>query len=128
VARNDAPAVVASGGGTVLFGEDDALVREAVAPALEACGFRVLQAQDGDTALRMLDAGARPDVVFSDVVMPGKVSGIELAAIVRERYPALRIVLASGYTEQQAAIPGVRMLAKPYAIERVVELLQPVEI
>ncbi len=122
---DDAQASPRHGQGTVLFVEDDALVREAVAPALRTCGFEVLVAENGDAALRMLDQGARPDVVFSDIVMPGKVGGIELAGIVRERFPGLKVVLASGYTEQQAAIPGVRVLAKPYAIERVVELLQP---
>ncbi|GAB3461958.1 hypothetical protein GCM10027321_23160 [Massilia terrae] len=121
---DDAHAVPAKGGGTVLFVEDDPLVREAVAPALRSCGFEVLVAEDGDTALRMLEQGARPDVVFSDIVMPGTVGGIELAGIVRERFPGLRVVLASGYTERQAAIPGVRVLAKPYAIEQVVELLR----
>lgn len=124
-AADDAHATPRHGQGTVLFVEDDALVREAVAPALRTCGFEVLVAENGDAALRMLDEGARPDVVFSDIVMPGKVGGIELANIVRERFPGLRVVLASGYTEQQAAIPGVRVLAKPYAIDRVVELLQP---
>jgi CheY-like chemotaxis protein len=122
---DDAHATPRHGQGVVLFVEDDALVREAVAPALRTCGFEVLEAENGDAALRMLDEGARPDVVFSDIVMPGKVGGIELAAIVRERFPGLRVVLASGYTEQEAAIPGVRVLAKPYAIERLVELLQP---
>jgi DNA-binding LytR/AlgR family response regulator len=58
--------------------------------------------------------------------MTGKISGIDLAMMVRERYPALHVVLASGYTEQQPSLPGVRVLAKPYAIEDVVEaLLQP---
>jgi len=62
-------------------------------------------------------------VVFSDIVMPGSVSGIDLAAIVRRRDPALPVVLATGYTERQPAIPGVQVLAKPYPIERLVTLL-----
>jgi signal transduction histidine kinase/CheY-like chemotaxis protein len=113
----------ARGKGTVLFVEDDALVREAVVPALEDCGFTLLVADDGEAALRMLDEGARPDVVFSDIVMPGRISGIDLAGLVRQRDPTLPVVLATGYTEQQAAVPGVRILAKPYAIEKVVALL-----
>jgi CheY-like chemotaxis protein len=114
------------GEGLVLFVDDDPLVREAVGPALEACGFGVVLAEDGEAALRMLEIGVRPDVVFSDIVMTGKISGIDLAMMVRERYPALRVVLASGYTEQQPSLPGVRVLAKPYAIEDVVEaLVQP---
>jgi signal transduction histidine kinase/CheY-like chemotaxis protein len=113
----------ARGKGTVLFVEDDVLVREAVVPALEDCGFTLLVADDGEAALKMLDDGARPDVVFSDIVMPGRISGIDLAGLVRQRDPSLPVVLATGYTEQQAAMPGVRILAKPYAIEKVVALL-----
>jgi CheY-like chemotaxis protein len=113
----------ARGKGTVLFVEDDVLVREAVVPALEECGFTLLVASDGEAALKLLDEGARPDVVFSDIVMPGRISGIDLAGLVRKRTPSLPVVLATGYTEQQAAVPGVRILAKPYAIEKVVALL-----
>lgn len=111
------------GRGTVLFVEDDPLVRDAVSQALRDAGFEVLVAHDGEQAVALLDGGARPAVVFSDIVMPGSVSGIDLAAIVRQRNPGLPVVLATGYTERQPAIPGVRVLAKPYPIERLVTLL-----
>lgn len=111
------------GRGTVLFVEDDPLVRDAVSQALRDAGFEVLVAHDGEQAVALLDGGARPAVVFSDIVMPGSVSGIDLAAIVRQRDPGLPVVLATGYTERQPAIPGVRVLAKPYPIERLVTLL-----
>ncbi|KQQ86592.1 response regulator [Massilia sp. Leaf139] len=118
----DAPAV--RGSGTVLFVEDDALVREAVMRALQESGFEVLVAEDGEAALRLLETNARrPDVVFSDVVMPGQVSGIDLAGILRQRYPGLPVILATGYTEQQVALPDVQVLAKPYAIEQLVSVL-----
>jgi CheY-like chemotaxis protein len=108
----------------VLFVEDDALVREAVVRALGDSGFEVLVAENGEAALRLLEHGTqRPDVVFSDVVMPGQVSGIDLAAIVHRRYPGLPVVLATGYTEQQAALPDVKIVAKPYQIDEVVALL-----
>jgi len=109
--------------GTVLFVEDDPLVHEAVAHALGEAGFDVLSARDGEQAVALLDGGARPAVVFSDIVMPGTISGIDLAAIVRQRDPGLPVVLATGYTERQPAIPGVQVLAKPYPLERVVALL-----
>ncbi|VXB65902.1 ATP-binding protein [Massilia sp. 9I] len=109
--------------GKVLFVEDDPLVREAVAHALGEAGFEVLVAHDGEHAVALLDRGAQPAVVFSDIVMPGAVSGIDLAGIVRQRYPSLPVVLATGYTENQPALPGVRVLAKPYPIEKLVSLL-----
>ena len=110
--------------GTVLFVEDDVLVREAVVRALGDSGFEVLVAENGEAALCLLERAARrPDVVFSDVVMPGQVSGIDLAAILKQRYPGLPVVLATGYTEQQVAVPGVRIVAKPYRIEQVISIL-----
>ncbi|KQY12947.1 hypothetical protein ASD28_27455 [Massilia sp. Root133] len=111
------------GSGRVLFVEDDPFVREAVVRGLEDCGFDVMVAADGDKALAMLDAGLDADVVFSDIVMPGKVSGIDLAGILHERRPGLPVVLATGYTDQRAVIPGVQVLAKPYEIDQLVELL-----
>ena len=120
----DADTPLVQGSGTVLFVEDDALVREAVMRALQESGFEVLVAEDGEAALRLLEDGARrPDIVFSDVVMPGSVSGIDLAHILRQRYPGLPVILATGYTEQQISVPGVQVLAKPYAIERLVAVL-----
>jgi len=117
----DAP--LPRGRGTVLFVEDDALVREAVSRALEDAGFEVLVAHDGEQAMALLDGGAAPGVVFSDIVMPGALSGIDLAGIVRQRDPSLPVVLATGYTERQASLPGVQVLAKPYPIERLVTIL-----
>jgi signal transduction histidine kinase len=109
--------------GRVLFVEDDALVREAVVRGLEESGFEVLAAANGDQALAMIEAGLEVDVVFSDIVMPGKLSGIDLAGILRERRPKLPVVLATGYTDQRATLPGVQVLAKPYEIGQLVELL-----
>ena len=120
----DDGATLARGSGTVLFVEDDALVREAVTRALRDSGFEVIVAEDGEAALRLLETvSQRPDVVFSDIVMPGQVSGIDLAGILRQRYPGLPVLLATGYTEQQIDLPGVQVLAKPYAIEALVATL-----
>jgi len=55
--------------------------------------------------------------------MPGSVSGIDLAGILRQRFPGLPVILATGYTEQQIALPDVQVLAKPYAIEQLVTVL-----
>jgi len=109
--------------GRVLFVEDDPLVREAVANGLEDAGFDVVTAASGDQALTMLNGGLDVDAVFSDIVMPGQVSGIDLAGLLRERRPGLPVVLATGYTDQRAAVPGVQVLAKPYEIGQLVTLL-----
>ncbi|MET0962251.1 MAG: cache domain-containing protein [Noviherbaspirillum sp.] len=112
-----------SGAGTLLFVEDDALVREAVGPALSNAGFNVVIAGSGDEALALLESGLAIDLVFSDIVMPGAVNGVELARIVQARFPHVHIVLATGYTEARANIAGVRLLAKPYNIVEAIQVL-----
>ncbi|WP_312550502.1 response regulator, partial [Massilia sp.] len=121
---DSAPDGAAPGAGaTVLFVEDDALVREAVVEGLRAAGFTVRVAVNGEEARALLERGAAVDIVFSDIVMPGSISGIDLAALVRERWPALPVVLATGYTERRVSIPDVKILAKPYDLEQVIGLL-----
>jgi signal transduction histidine kinase len=99
---------------TVLFVEDDSLVRESVAPILEEAGAIVLRAQNGQEALRIIESGQQVDVLFSDIVMPGELNGVMLAKQVRERYPQIAVLLATGYFEKEIDLPGVRLLTKPY--------------
>ena len=119
----DTGTAIRQASGRVLFVEDDPLVREAVVGGLEDAGFDVVVAASGDQALAMIEKGLDTEVVFSDIVMPGQVSGIDLAALLRERRPGLPVVLATGYTDQRAVVPGVQVLAKPYEIGQLVELL-----
>lgn len=109
--------------GTLLFVEDDPLVRETVVPALERAGYTVLTAENADQAIAMLDGGTAVDVVFSDIVMPGWLSGIDLAKATRHRFPRVKVVLATGYSEQRVAIPGVRVLRKPYDMAHALSVL-----
>jgi signal transduction histidine kinase/CheY-like chemotaxis protein len=109
--------------GSILFVEDDPLVRETVTPALTVAGLDVKVARNGDEALQMLESGEHFHLVFSDIVMPGSISGIDLAHIIRERFPNTRIVLATGYSERRINLPGVRLLAKPYSMTEVVAAL-----
>ncbi|HWV62968.1 MAG TPA: ATP-binding protein [Oxalicibacterium sp.] len=109
--------------GSVLFVEDDPLVRETVTPALSVAGLDVKVARNGEEALRIMEAGEPIRLVFSDIVMPGSISGIDLAHIVRDRFPDTRIVLATGYSERRIDLPGVRLLAKPYSMSELVAAL-----
>jgi len=109
--------------GSLLFVEDDALVRETIAPALSLAGLDVQVAKSGDEALQILESGKTFDLVFSDVVMPGSISGIDLAQIVRKRFSSTHIVLATGYSERRINLPDVRMLAKPYNMEELIVAL-----
>jgi CheY-like chemotaxis protein len=102
--------------GRLLLVEDDALVRQTVQPALQDAGFDVEVAADAAQALQRLEQRQDIDLVFSDIVMPGDISGIGLAEILRQRYPQIRVLLATGYSEHRVASADIRILAKPYAL------------
>ncbi len=108
--------VVAVASATVLVAEDDDQVREVAAEMLRDAGFRVLAAADGRQALALLERGEKVDVLFSDVVMPGGISGVELARRVRAARPEIGVLLASGYAAQELGgeAPEFELLAKPY--------------
>lgn len=105
--------------GCVLVVEDDPIVAMTVGTALEDAGFAVLSAANAEEALPFLsDDGV--DVLLSDVVMPGGMSGIDLAREARERRPGLPVILATGYSEDIARATGIPVLAKPYRIDDLV--------
>ena len=106
-------------GGRVLVVEDDPIVALTVATALEDAGFTVTRAAMADEALALLAAGGF-DLLFSDVVMPGAMSGVDLAQAARRLHPGLPVVLATGYSEEVARATGVLVLPKPYRIEHLV--------
>ena len=86
--------------GRVLVVEDDVLVSELAAGMLNELGFDAVVTHSAKEALERLSGERRPTLIFTDVVMPGGVSGIELARKVRDRYPELPILLTTGYSEQ----------------------------
>ena len=112
---------LAAGGRTVLLVEDDAPVRAVVRHMLDAHGFRILEAREGDEALS-LSNGEEPgaiDVLVADTVIPGP-GGVELSRRVRERHPELRTLIMSGYSERDATRdiplpPGSEFIAKPFS-------------
>ena len=84
---------------------------------LEELGFESTVAHSAKEALEQLAAREKPKLIFSDVVMPGGISGIELARKVRERFPELPVLLTTGYSEQLGAMHGFPVLQKPYELE-----------
>ena len=103
--------------GRVLIVEDDAFVAELAAGMLNELGFEAIVAHSAKEALERLAAGDRPKLIFSDIVMPGGISGIELARKVRDRFPELPILLTTGYSEQVAGTHGFPVLQKPYELD-----------
>jgi signal transduction histidine kinase/CheY-like chemotaxis protein len=107
----------------LLFVEDDALVTEVVSSALHGAGFEIVRSRTADEALALIRGGQSFDAVFSDIVMPGSLSGIDLAEILAREHPQLPIVLASGYSERAPAQQSISTLSKPYSIETLVRTL-----
>jgi signal transduction histidine kinase len=117
-----APALRA-GRGRVLFVEDDDEVRETVASGLRAAGFDIHLAPTADEALARIEGGERYDAVLTDVVMPGAVSGLDLARHLRRRHPRTGVVVVTGYSNRSVQLAGVRALPKPYDLHQAVEAL-----
>jgi CheY-like chemotaxis protein len=109
--------------GRVLLVEDDDDVRDTVSNALRAAGFDIHTAATGDEARQRMDAGEHYDAVLTDIVMPGQLSGLDLAAHIRARFPRTGVVLATGYTDRAVHLPGVKALPKPYGLQQAVEAL-----
>lgn len=98
--------------------EDDERIQRLMRSALETAGYRTVVAASAKAALALLDRQAPPQILITDVVMPG-MRGTDLAARLRERHPELRVLLISGYSEGEvgdwrSGERGVHFLAKPF--------------
>lgn len=109
--------------GTLLFVEDDPLVRETMVRALTNAGMDVIAAANADEALDILESGVKVHSVLSDVMMPGKINGVGLAKAILAKSNAIRIILASGYSDTRVDLPEVRVIAKPYRLNDVLSML-----
>ena len=109
--------------GRALIVEDDLLVAELAAGMFEELGFEPVVSHSAKEALEELAAGERPQLMFSDVVMPGGLSGIELAHKVRARFPELPILLTTGYSEEVGGTHGFTILQKPYELDSLTRAL-----
>lgn len=111
---------------TVLVVEDDTLVRMHGADILEDAGYDVLEAVDADQALAILTEHQDVHLLFSDVDMPGKMDGLDLARLVHERWPRIHLLLTSGHHPlQHADLPGSgRFIRKPWSSEVLIERIR----
>jgi CheY-like chemotaxis protein len=101
--------------GTILVVEDNPEVRDVAATLLEQIGYRVLRVENGADALAQLQRGPAVDLVFSDIVMPNGMNGIHLAQEVSKRYPTVRVLLTTGYSDvTMAAENSFVVLRKPF--------------
>jgi PAS domain S-box-containing protein len=106
-------------GETVLVVEDDPALRRVVVRQIGQLGYRVEEAENAVEALKLLERGRAVDILFTDVVMAGRVDGFDLSRIVAQRWPATKIILTSGFPAPRASgeiviTPDTPLLSKPY--------------
>jgi CheY-like chemotaxis protein len=116
---------------TILVVEDDERVRQLTITRLKLIGYQVLEASDGPKALDILSRGHMVDLVFTDLVMPGGMSGHEVAMRARQLKPGIKVLLTSGYAEElvhgdNLEREQLKVLRKPYHQAELVAILRQV--
>jgi CheY-like chemotaxis protein len=106
-------------GETILVVEDDAPVRQLAVSMFTSLGYHPVEADSAKTALKVLEETPQVKLLFTDIVLPGGMSGTDLALQAQQLRPDLKILFTSGYTEQALSnhrqLPeGTELLAKPY--------------
>jgi signal transduction histidine kinase/CheY-like chemotaxis protein len=116
-------------GEQVLLVEDDEAVAALVEEMLRGLGYKVLHAPSAMAALSLLERTPKVELVFSDMVMPGRLNGMDLAREIARRRPDVPILLTTGFSEAAAAATreGISLLLKPYRIEDLAEAITRVK-
>jgi DNA-binding NtrC family response regulator len=106
--------------------EEDTTQRREIARYLQEHDFRVLEAADADEAMALLRSHPDVQAFVTDAHLPGKRDGYELARVVRERWPAIAVVMMSGYSDASSGpVPeGADFIAKPYLFEHLASTLR----
>ena len=121
----------AGGQDTSLVVEDNEGVRLTVVELLQQSGYTVLTAEDGDRAMQALQGGLLPDLIFTDVVMPGRVKSTDLADWARAQSPPVGVLFTSGHTRDilssnHLLSPDIHLLSKPYSPEALTQRVRSV--
>ena len=120
--RDPSPPPRAEQGQTVLVVDDDTTVRMLVTEVLNELGYTTIEAADGAAGLRVLQSGARIDLLVTDVGLPGGINGRQLADAARTLRRDLRVLFITGYAEKAVMAatplePGMHLLTKPFSLE-----------
>ena len=122
---------VVGGNETILVVEDDDAVRATVIAMLKDLGYRVLKARHAASALAIIEGGARIDLLFTDVIMPGPMRSVDMVQEARRYLPRLAVLFTSGYTQNSIVHggrldEGVELLSKPYSRQALARRLRQV--
>jgi CheY-like chemotaxis protein len=118
-AQGSSKPAIEGGDEAILIVEDDTLVRRYVVAQAQSLGYRTLAAGNASEALAIIEAGEEIDLLLTDVMMPGSMSGRQLAIEALNRQPLLKVLYTSGYSKSAMLLDGfldagVLLLAKPY--------------
>ena len=107
---------------TVLLVEDEELVRLVIGDELRDAGYEVLEASNGTEAVDILNNAAAVDLLFTDIRMPGELSGWDVAERARSVRPDIPVIYASGFSDgQPRLVPGACYFKKPYRARAIIE-------
>lgn len=107
--------------GRVLVVDDEAAVRKPISLSLKKAGFTVIEAEDGEVAIRTLNTGDNPllvDAILCDIRMPN-INGVDAISYFRQQYPSVPIVVLTGYPDIQLAVSLMMMGVKDYIVKPV---------
>ena len=115
-----------SGSETILVVEDEPRVRRVTLRDLNKLGYKTLEAENADVARAIIESGEPVDLLFSDVLMPGKMDGHMLGMWTEENYPQIKVILTSGYSRGRADVSADKahpfmLIRKPYSIDKLAE-------
>jgi CheY-like chemotaxis protein len=116
---------------TIIVVEDDDDVRAYSVDSLRELGYRVLEAHDGPAALRLLDRQPRVDLLFTDVVLPGGMTGAQVAAQAKAIRPSLKVLFTTGYARNSIIHhgrldKGVQLIVKPFSFNELAAKIRDV--
>ncbi len=109
----------------VLVVEDELLIRYMLSDGIRFAGYRVIEACNADEALTLFVASP-PDLIVTDIRMPGSIDGVGLVAVVRKTHPNLPVIIASSHLEGTSAIldAATHFVAKPYSMDEVATMVE----
>lgn len=114
-----------NGTAVVLIVENSAIIRMGAVELVKSAGYEALEARDSDEAIRILEQRQDIDLVFTDVQMPGTMDGIKLSHYIRDRWPPVKLMVASGNAilEESSLPQGSKFFPKPYDDKSIVEAM-----
>jgi CheY-like chemotaxis protein len=110
----------------ILVVEDEAIIRMGAVQMLEDAGYAVVEASNAHDAMAILENCNDVRAVFTDINMPGSLSGLRLARMVRGRWPPIHLIVTSGLLPQNDndLPPGGRFIRKPYDPAHVISIIR----